>query len=132
MAGIIALSQTKVIVLDLDLRKPKIHLAFGAANFNGVSNILIGKATIEECIRKSEIENLHYITAGPHPPNPSELIMSNEFKDLIKELHQTYDLIICDTPPVGIVTDGLLVMKMADVLSMCFVLPTPRKYLLVT
>lgn len=115
LAGIIALSQAKVIVLDLDLRKPKVHHAFGAENLNGMSNILIGKATVEECVRKTEIENLHYISAGPHPPNPSELILSVEFKELMKQLQQTYDLIVCDTPPVGIVTDGLLVMKMADV-----------------
>jgi len=115
LAGIIALSQAKVIILDLDLRKPKIHHAFGAENLNGVSNILVGKASIEDCVRQSEIENLHYITAGAHPPNPSELIMSLEFKELIKELQKTYDVVICDTPPVGIVTDGLLVMKMADV-----------------
>ncbi|TAH20384.1 MAG: polysaccharide biosynthesis tyrosine autokinase [Cytophagales bacterium] len=115
LAGIIALSQAKVIVLDLDLRKPKVHHAFGAENLNGMSNILIGKATIEECTRKTEIENLHYISAGPHPPNPSELIMSLEFREMIKELQKTYDLVVCDTPPVGIVTDGLLVMKMADV-----------------
>ena len=73
------------------------------------------ETSIEECLRRTSIDNLQFISAGPHPPNPSELIMSIEFQNLIKELHKTYDLIVCDTPPVGIVTDGLLVMKMADV-----------------
>jgi capsular exopolysaccharide synthesis family protein len=114
LAGVIALSDTKVIILDLDMRKPKIHLAFDEDNHAGVSTILIGKHKLLDCVRKTSIDSLDYIGAGPTPPNPSELIMRPEFDLLLKELHQDYDVIVIDTPPVGLVTDGILVMKKAD------------------
>jgi capsular exopolysaccharide synthesis family protein len=114
LAGIISLSDSRVIVLDLDLRKPKVHLAFGAENINGVSNLLVGKASLEQCIQKSVLMNLDFISAGPHPPNPAELLMSEEFTKLVARLKETYDVIVFDTPPVGIVTDGMIVMKNTD------------------
>ena len=110
-----AMAGKKVIILDLDLRRPKVHMAFGneAANF-GVSTLLIGKHKLDECITKSEIVGLDYIGAGPVPPNPSELLLRNEFDELLESLKKTYDLVILDTPPIGLVTDGLLAMQKAD------------------
>jgi capsular exopolysaccharide synthesis family protein len=114
LAGVIALSDTKVIILDLDMRKPKVHLAFDEENHAGISTILIGKHKLQDCIRRTSINTLDFIGAGPTPPNPSELILRPEFDALLKELHQYYDVIVIDTPPVGLVTDGILVMKKAD------------------
>jgi tyrosine-protein kinase Etk/Wzc len=114
LGGVIALSQLKVVIVDLDMRKPKINLAFGEENLQGVSTVLIGKHTVEECIRKTTIKNLDYISAGPTPPNPSELILTEEFDQFLAYLHQIYDIIILDTPPVGLVTDGVLIMRKAD------------------
>ncbi|QSE97411.1 GumC family protein [Fulvivirga lutea] len=115
LGAIIAMSKKKVLVLDLDMRKPRVHLSFGDGNPNiGVSTILIGNNTIDECVIKSRIDNLHYINAGPTPPNPSELLLNGEFDDLLNKLKLTYDVIILDTPPVGLVTDGILAMKKAD------------------
>ncbi len=118
LGGIIALSKKKVVVVDLDMRKPRVHLSFnngnGAINDKGVSTILINKHTIDECISKTRIDNLHYIPAGPTPPNPSELMLNPEFDDLISNLQKIYDLVILDTPPAGLVTDGILAMKKAD------------------
>ncbi len=114
MGGVIALSDTKVIIIDLDMRKPKVHIAFDEENFNGISTILIGKHKMSECIRKTSIDSLDFIGAGPTPPNPSELLLRPEFDILLQELHQLYDVIVIDTPPVGLVTDGILVMKRAD------------------
>ncbi len=115
IAGIIALSNQKVVILDFDMRKPKVHLAFGKENIKGISTILIGKHTVAECVHKTSIENLDFISAGPIPPNPSELILRPEFDALIKTLHERYDIVVIDTPPVGLVTDGILLMKKADV-----------------
>ncbi len=115
LGGVISLSNKKVIVLDLDMRKPKVHIGFDAENTIGMSNILINNASLEECIKKSQLENLHFISAGPPPPNPSELILNNRFEEIIEALKRQYDVIMIDTPPVGIVTDGLLVMKKADI-----------------
>ncbi|MEP2772824.1 MAG: polysaccharide biosynthesis tyrosine autokinase [Fulvivirga sp.] len=115
LGGIIALSKKKVLILDLDMRKPRVHLSFSDKNSDkGMSTILINKHSIEDSIVKTNIENLDYIPAGPTPPNPSELLLNGEFENLIKQLKIHYDLIILDTPPVGLVTDGVLAMKKAD------------------
>lgn len=115
LAGIIALSHYKVIILDLDLRKAKVHLAFGDEKSDkGVSTVLINRHSTKEAVRKTIIENLDYIPAGPIPPNPSELLISKRFDELIEELKKDYDYIMMDTPPVGLVTDGMLVMQKAD------------------
>lgn len=115
LGGIIALSKKKVLILDLDMRKPRVHLSFSDKNSDkGMSTVLINKHSVEDSIVKTNIENLDYIPAGPTPPNPSELLLNGEFENLIKELKNHYDLIILDTPPVGLVTDGVLAMKKAD------------------
>jgi capsular exopolysaccharide synthesis family protein len=115
LAGIIAASDQRVVVLDLDMRKPKVNLAFDAENTKGVSTILIDKHSWQECVQHTSIPTLDFISAGPTPPNPSELIISSRFDDLIEHLYQFYDVIIIDTPPVGLVTDGILIMRKADV-----------------
>jgi capsular exopolysaccharide synthesis family protein len=114
LAGIIAYSGKKVIVLDLDMRKPKIHIGFGVENNAGMSTLLIGKDSISNCISHSELKGLDFITAGPIPPNPSELIINGEIDNIIEELKKTYDTIIVDNPPVGLVTDGISMIKKAD------------------
>lgn len=114
LGGIIAMSDVKVVLLDLDMRKPKVHVAFGTENRKGISTILINKHKIEECVNKTTIPTLDYISAGPTPPNPSELILRPEFDKLLEDLKQVYDYILIDTPPVGLVTDGLLVMTRSD------------------
>jgi capsular exopolysaccharide synthesis family protein len=116
LAYIIALSGQKVVVVDMDLRKPKVHHVFGLDNpVEGVSTHLIGEFSLESCIRTSVSDRLHIITSGPVPPNPSELIMSKAFDKMLAQLKENYDVIILDTPPVGLVTDGVLVMEKADI-----------------
>ncbi len=114
LAGILAVSGKKVIILDLDLRKPRIHLGFDVPNTKGVSTILIGKDSVKDCTRKASLENFHYITSGPVPPNPAELANSKQMDDLVAELEEDYDVIIIDTPPVGIVTDALSNLQRAN------------------
>lgn len=114
LAGILAMTGKKVIVLDLDMRKPKIHLGLDAENDCGMSNILSGQKKVDDCLKKSCIEELDFITAGPIPPNPSELILSNKFKEVLTELKEKYDIVLIDNPPIGIVSDGVNVLAMAD------------------
>ncbi len=114
LAGIIAYAGKKVIILDLDMRKPKIHLGFGVDNHNGMSTILIGRDQPGDCIRESVQENLHFITAGPIPPNPSELIISKRMNEIVEYLKTLYDIIVIDNPPVGLVTDGVQMLHQAD------------------
>lgn len=114
LAGIIAYSGKKVIVLDLDMRRPRIHTAFGMDNSKGMSTLLIGKYKAEEVIQKTENENLDIITAGPIPPNPSELVISKTMDEVLDKLKGLYDIIIVDNPPVGLVTDGIAMLRRAD------------------
>lgn len=115
LGGIIAMSGKKVVIIDLDLRKPKVHLGFEADNVKGMSNLLAGHCSIEEVIKKSSIDNLYYISAGPIPPNPSELILSEQFDELIRKLTEEFDTVIIDNPPVGLVSDGINVLAKVDV-----------------
>ncbi len=114
LAGVIAFSGRKVVIIDLDMRKPKIHLGFNVENNKGISTILIGKDDFRNCIIHSSLENLDFITAGPIPPNPSELIINPRMDDLLGSLRKMYDIIIIDTPPVGVVSDGIPIFKKAD------------------
>jgi capsular exopolysaccharide synthesis family protein len=114
LAGIYSMSGKKVVVLDLDLRKPKLHLGFNAKNTDGMSSILAGKVNWTNCIQHSEIVGLDFISAGVIPPNPSELIINGTIDKIIEELKIKYDIIIIDNPPVGIVSDGVKILNHAD------------------
>jgi len=114
LAGIIAFSGKKVVILDLDMRKPKIHIGFNAGNSKGMSTLLIGKGEVEDAIQHSNLENLDFITAGPIPPNPSELIISDKMDEILAQLKTLYDIIIIDNPPVGLVSDGISMIQKAD------------------
>jgi tyrosine-protein kinase Etk/Wzc len=116
LGGVIALSKKKVILIDLDMRKNKTDVPFDGPDLTkGVSTILIKRNHWQECIVPTSLENLDYISSGPHPPNPSELLMNGEFTELIADLKKKYDFVILDTPPVGLVTDGIMAMKKADI-----------------
>ncbi|MDC9722305.1 MAG: polysaccharide biosynthesis tyrosine autokinase [Urechidicola sp.] len=115
MATVFAMSGKKTILVGLDLRKPKIFGDFELKNDVGVVNYLIGQKTKEEIIQKTHVENLDMISAGPIPPNPSELIMSTATDELIDYLKDKYEYIILDTPPIGLVADAFELVKYADV-----------------
>ncbi len=114
LGGILALSRKKVILLDLDMRKAKAHAYANVDPNKGVSSILIHRNTPEECIIHTAVEGFDFIPSGIHPPNPSELLLNGEFEGLLRKLRETYDYIVIDTPPVGLVTDGIMAMKRAD------------------
>ena len=113
--AILAAAGKKVCLVDLDMRRPKVHIAFEQPPSEmGISTVLSGTSDFKEVILSSGHHNLDYIPAGPLPPNPSELILSPKFKDVMASLRNAYDLVILDTPPVGLVSDAVLVMKSAD------------------
>lgn len=114
IAGILAMAGKKVLLIDLDLRKPKIHKGFGVSNERGMSTILAGIDSPENVMVKHELENLYIIPSGPTPPNPSEMIISQKLKDFITEMKALFDYIVIDNAPIGLVTDGIEAMKFAD------------------
>jgi capsular exopolysaccharide synthesis family protein len=114
LATIMAMQQQKVIVVGLDLRKPKLFQDFGWANDKGASTYLSGGAKLDEIIRSSTIPNLDLVISGPIPPNPAELLSKPALVELFDELKRRYDVVIIDTPPIGVVSDAYLVMPNAD------------------
>lgn len=113
IAAIYAMTGKKVLIMDFDLRKPRLDKCFSVSNLKGISTILIQKHGYEECLHKSDIENLDFITSGPLPPNPAELILGKNLVNLVEEVKKAYDIVIIDTPPVGIVTDALVTYRLA-------------------
>ena len=109
----ISFSQTesKVLLIDADLRKPTQHKLFEVNNKTGLSTVLGKMNTVENSIVKGVRENLDLMPAGPIPPNPSELLASQQFENMINELAQQYDYVIIDTPPVNVVSDVLVMSK---------------------
>lgn len=114
LGAIIAFLNKKVIILDLDMRRPRLSKIFNVPNDKGMSTLLIDKHTVHDCVHDTEIGNLKFITSGPIPPNPAELILSDKLKEMVEELKKEYDFIVFDTPPLGLVTDGLEVIKNSD------------------
>lgn len=106
----IALSQlgAQVIIIDADMRKPRVHQVFEQGNGTGLSTFLSGHASLGSLIKKSHIPNLYCISAGPIPPNPSELLGSNLFKKMLQSLGEKFDQIIIDSPPILGFTDSII------------------------
>jgi len=114
IATVFALGGKKTILVGLDLRKPKIFGDFEITNKKGVVNYLIGEEKKSDIRQHTKIPNLDVITSGPVPPNPSELLIGTATDELIKSLKEEYDCFILDTPPVGLVSDALELLKYAD------------------
>mgnify|MGYP003477269282 CR=1 FL=1 len=112
----------KVLLLELDLHKPKVGVSLGMTSQAGLSNVLIGKLPWKEAIMPTQFENFDVLLAGPTPPNASELVLSNELEKLFTEAKEIYDYIMVDTPPVGLITDAILMMRYMD--ATLFVLNT--------
>jgi capsular exopolysaccharide synthesis family protein len=115
LATIISMMNKKVLIVGLDLRRPRVHTILKAGNGHGMSQYLSESATFEEVIVPTEIENLWFAPSGPIPPNPAELIGSPGMTEFVERAREEFDTIIIDTSPVGIVTDALLLNKLANV-----------------
>ena len=114
LAAIFAMAGKKTLLMGMDLRKPKIHKIFNIKNEKGISTCLINKDQLPNVIKETPIENLFIAPSGPVPPNPAELIGSDVMKKIMEEARRNYDIIILDTPPIGMVTDALLLSRISD------------------
>ncbi|HBM07567.1 tyrosine-protein kinase [Pseudomonas sp. Choline-3u-10] len=113
LAAVIAQSGKKVLLIDADMRKGYLHKVMRCQGEKGLSDILSGRITLFDAIQKTQLNNLHVITHGQLPPNPSELLMHENFSRFVKEISSMYDLVIFDTPPILAVTDAALVGSQA-------------------
>ena len=114
LAITMAQSGSKVLMLDCDLRRPKLHRMFGFAKDKGITNLLAGNASFEEVVVHSKVPNLDLVFSGPIPPNPSEMLGSKRMTELIGELRKRYTRIIIDSPPITAVTDAAILAKAVD------------------
>jgi capsular exopolysaccharide synthesis family protein len=114
MAYVLALSGKKVLLMEVDLRKPLPEDDFGISSELGLTHYLIGKATKQQIIKKSQYEFLDVIQSGELPPNPAEILMDEKMAFLMKELQQEYDYILIDTSPIGLVSDAFELIKFSD------------------
>ena len=115
LAQSFALADKKTVLLEFDLRRPKISKQFKISTLLGLSSFLSYKSLFDDIIQKTSIENLDIITAGEIPPNPSELISSGRTLELINLLKDMYDYIIIDSAPIGIISETFHLMKHADI-----------------
>lgn len=104
----------KVLLIDADLRRPAVARLLVEKAAPGLSNLLAGQNTVEECIRKDLYTNLDVLFAGDIPPNPSELLGNEKMQELIEQMSLEYDYILVDTPPVNVVSDTCIVANLLD------------------
>ena len=115
LAAVMALSGQRVVLIDADMRKGHLHKTLNTPISNGLSDLLVKRCTLEQAINKVEVDNLHFISRGQVPPNPSELLMHANFRELLAQLSERYDLVIIDTPPLLAVTDAAIVGREAGI-----------------
>ncbi len=115
LGAILSLSKKRTIILNLDMRKPTLHERFDLPNKTGLSELLNERVTLKDVIQETRYPYLDVISSGVIPPNPSELIQSQKMFEVLEELKRGYDMIILDTPPIGLVTDAKELMHHVDI-----------------
>jgi len=109
-----AQSGQRVLLIDTDMRKPRLHSLTGGSRTVGLSNLILGDRDYDEVIKTTDVPNLFVLPCGPLPPNPAELLMGHRFEKILAELNQRFDRIILDSPPLQPVTDAVLLSKQTD------------------
>lgn len=116
LACVIAQGEKRVLFIDCDMRKPRVHKAFGLTNLDGLTNILMGEKRLEEVVFKGgqNLESLSVVTSGPIPPNPAELLGSRRMREFLEDMRHQFDMVILDSPPIGLVTDSAILSTLVD------------------
>lgn len=109
-----AQSGNRVLVIDTDMRRPRLHKAFGVSNEVGVSSLVVGEGRLDDALKTTDVPNLFMLPCGPIPPNPAELLHTKAFGDLLDQLGTKFDLLILDSPPVGAVSDAVVLATLVD------------------
>lgn len=126
----IAMAQagSRTLLVDTDMRRPRVHRSFGLGNDSGLTNVMAGVAKLSDVVRETEVPNLLVLPCGPLPPNPAELVHTASFRQLLQELDGRFDRVIFDSPPVAAVTDALILSGHTDgVLLVVKAGKTPRE-----
>lgn len=113
LAETFAQAGNRVIIVDADLRRPRVHQVFGVSNQQGLTNVLAGQVDLKDVVKVAGSQ-INILTSGPIPPNPSELLGSTKMKELVQVLSDHYDIVLIDTPPVNVVTDAAVLSTLVD------------------
>ncbi|MCA3014672.1 MAG: polysaccharide biosynthesis tyrosine autokinase [Myxococcaceae bacterium] len=108
LAIAMAQSGQKVLIVDTDMRRPRLHKAFGVPNDVGVSSLVVGEGKLEDAIKTTEVPGVYLLPCGPVPPNPAELLHTKAFGELLETLDGKFDRVLLDSPPVGAVADAVV------------------------
>lgn len=119
LAAVLAQMERRVLVLDCDLRRPRMHKVFGLSNAVGIVNHLAKQEDIEGQILATPVPNLWVCPSGPIPPNPSELLASERMRNLLMDLERRFDFVVIDTPPILPVIDAAIVGQLVDGVVIC-------------
>jgi len=115
LGGVMALAGKKTVMLEFDIRKPKLFSGMKLNSKQGITNFLVGKADLADLpVKIPGYENLYGISCGPVPPNPAELLLDSRVDDMFKWIKENFDVILIDTAPVGMVSDAMTLGKFAD------------------
>ncbi len=114
LAGSFANAGKRTLIIDCDLRKPRLHNILGTKRYPGFVDHFFGQASYDEILRTSEVQNLFFITGGTIPPNPSEILGSSQMEQFLQKLRNEFDIIILDSPPVVAVTDSEILSGLTD------------------
>ncbi|MEJ5350274.1 MAG: polysaccharide biosynthesis tyrosine autokinase [Melioribacteraceae bacterium] len=114
LAGSLALANFKTLLLDADLRKPRVHSVFNEKRFPGFTDYFFGQTSFEQILRSTSVNNLFYISAGTIPPNPSEILGSAQMESFLEKLKKEFDYIIIDSAPLIAVTDSEVLAQYVD------------------
>jgi capsular exopolysaccharide synthesis family protein len=115
LASTLSLINKRVVVIDGDLRKSKLHHTFRLKNDWGLTSYLTNQCEVDKIVHATHVENLFFIPAGPMPPNPSELLYSERMRQLMAELKERFDYVLVDTAPIGLVSDAIPLVRTSDV-----------------
>src|SRR5688572_19246574 len=114
LASAFAGGKGRVLLIDADLRRARVHSAIGIDNSRGLTHVLVGAATLADTVQKSSVEGLDVLASGPIPPNPAEILGSERMQELLREAAGKYERVIVDSPPLVAVTDPALLAKYVD------------------
>lgn len=114
LAITMAQSGARTLVVDTDMRRPRLHTSFGLPNDVGVSTVIVGDRGLDEAIRSTSVQGVDLLGCGPIPPNPAELLHTDSFKNIVGEIESRYDRVVFDSPPVGAVSDAMVLGVLVD------------------
>jgi capsular exopolysaccharide synthesis family protein len=104
----------RTLIIDCDLRRPRLHRIFDRVGDPGVTSVLVGEATFDEVAKPTLVDNLYSVPAGPVPPNPADMLHSERFRQFLADATERFDRVIIDSPPVVAVTDSAIIATLVD------------------